>query len=250
MTSEQRFPHPSLNFLLYYDLSIIGRPVNPIPTHEYILHEFHWHEVSANEGSSSRVASGGHAGSKLIRCSRAVDAWHVGTIERSPAEMKGNRKGTIRSCAFRSPRTSRDRSIPLSLLSTVYTDVIVSSDPELLTFSYPREKKLFVNQHRKHHHVLWIASVRWFLVDKKISLLFNSNDIFATVHRFSWSLVLIISRKGDISLLQFQRNLFFLLFSFYYYYYNTTTASNENNNQNYRSVEMCQGYISRKKEIL
>lgn len=161
MTSEQRFPHPSLNFLLYYDLSIIGRPVNPIPTHEYILHEFHWHEVSANEGSSSRVASGGHAGSKLIRCSRAVDAWHVGTIERSPAEMKGNRKGTIRSCAFRSPRTSRDRSIPLSLLSTVYTDVIVSSDPELLTFSYPREKKLFVNQYRKHHHVLWIASVRF-----------------------------------------------------------------------------------------
>lgn len=97
MTPEQRIPRlGSLNFLVR--LRFVNRrliqykriPTNQIRGSRVSLAR----EGSANEGSV--VSRGGHAGSKLIRCCRAVDTLGRSNVRRP--RWKGNRKGTIRSC--------------------------------------------------------------------------------------------------------------------------------------------------------
>lgn len=113
-----------------------------------------------------------------------VDAWHVGTF--AGRDERGTGRGRfhsiVRVAAFRSRRTSRDRSIPLSLLSTVYTDVIGSSDRELASsYLFGKKPSSLTNTGTT---ILWIDSISCSITRRK-EILFR-NRLIRTIflHRF------------------------------------------------------------------
>lgn len=146
------------------------------------------HEDSlAREGSavSCRAASGGHVGSKLIRC-----CWNGGRVTRwnvRRPRWKGNRKGTIpfdraRCCVQESTHVPRSIDPAFTFVHRVHRcHRLVGS---WASFFLPLwEKTLFVNQHRNHNSLDWFD----FLLDKEI--LFRNRlirNIFASIflHRF------------------------------------------------------------------